>query len=141
MPRRSSVFPLDPQKPLIPVDVLLEGPQGRQFVHMALDTGASYTLVPTSTLIAIGYDPTRAPTRIEFIGASRVERRPLLRIDALQALGVRLLNVEIVCHDLPTQSPVRGLLGLNVLKHLSVHLDFPQRALRVKLPRAIAPAG
>lgn len=133
MPQRSS-FPLDPKTPLIAVDVLLEGPTGRQFVRMALDTGATYTMAPAATLRAIGYDPAIAGKRIEFVAAGSVEYRPIVRIHAVQALGVHLHNIEIVCHDLPPQSPVRGLLGLNILKHLSVHLDFPKRLLRVTKP-------
>ena len=96
MPLRSRSFLLDPTQPIIPVDVLLEGPAGSQFVRMALDTGATYTMAPASTLRAIGYDL-----------AHPVKRAP------------------------PPQSPVRGLLGLNILRHLNLHLDFPHRALRV----------
>ena len=131
MPRRSKTFPLDPHQSIIPVDVLLEGPAGRQFVRMALDTGATYTMAPASTLRAIGYDLAHPVKRVEFIAAGSVEYRPLIRIHALQTLGRRLMNVEVVCHDLPAQSPVRGLLGLNILRHLNLHLDFPHRALRV----------
>ena len=58
---------------------------------------------------------------------------PLVRIQALQVFGVRLPELDIVCHELPSQSPVRGLLGLNVLKQLSLHLDFPHRTLRVTI--------
>ena len=131
MPPPSNVFPLDPNHPLIPIDVLLEGPKGRQFVRMALDTGATYTMAPVSTLLAIGYDPATSDRRVEFIAVGSVEYRPVIRLHAIEALGISLKGIEIVCHDLPPQSPVRGLLGLNVLKHLSVHLDFPERLLRV----------
>ena len=131
MPRRSKTFPLDPHQSIIPVDVLLEGPAGRQFVRMALDTGATYTMAPVSTLHAIGYDPARSTKRVEFIAAGSVEHRPIVRILAIQALGIRLRDIEVVCHTLPPQSPVRGLLGLNVLRRLNLHLDFPRQILRV----------
>lgn len=134
MPPPSNVFPLDPRKPIIPVDVLLEGPKGRQFVRMALDTGATYTIAPiapVATLLAIGYDPAKPTQHIEFIAVGGVEYKPLVRVQAVQALGVRLPRLNVVCHDLPPQSPVRGLLGLNFLKHLNLHLDFPRRRLTV----------
>lgn len=127
----SKVFPLDPNKSLIPVEVLLEGPKGQLLVHMALDTGATYTIVPVGTLRAIGYDPTISPVRIEFIAAGSVERKPVVRVQAISAFGIRIPRLQVVCHDLPPQSPVRGLLGLNFLKHVSLHLDFPYRILKV----------
>ena len=128
---RSKDFPLDPAKPIIPVDVLLEGPKGCQFVRMALDTGATYTMAPTSAMIAIGYDPDRLTERIEFIAAGGVEHKLLARVQAVQALGVRAARLEVVCHDLPPKSPVRGLLGLNFLKRISLHLDFPRGRLTI----------
>ena len=135
MPPRSKsphAFLLDPHKPLIPVDVLLEGPKGRHFVRMALDTGATYMIAPTSALRAIGYDPAASSRRVDFVAAGGVERRPIVAVKAVQALGIRLAHMDVVCHDLPSQSPVRGLLGLNFLKHVSLHLDFPRRQLTIR---------
>ena len=131
MPPRSNVFPLDPANPLIPVDVLLEGPRGRQLIRMALDTGATYTLAPVGAIRAIGYDPATSPARVDFVAAGSIEYKPMVTVEAVQAYGIRIPNVNIVCHDLPPQSPVRGLLGLNFLKHVSLHLDFPQRRLKI----------
>lgn len=127
----SKAFPLDPTNPLIPVDVLLEGPRGQQLIRMALDTGATYTIAPVGALRAIGYDPAVSPHRIEFVAAGSVESRPVVTVQTVSAFGIRILHLQVVCHDLPTQSPVRGLLGLNFLKHLSIHLDFPRRIVKV----------
>ncbi|MBI3009549.1 MAG: retroviral-like aspartic protease family protein [Candidatus Omnitrophica bacterium] len=131
MPQPSSVFPLDPNKPLIPVDVLLVGTKGRLLVRMALDTGATYTMAPIAALRAIGYDPAISKRRIDFIAAGSIEYRPLIKVKTVHALGVQVAPLEIVCHDLPSQSPTRGLLGLNFLKHISLCLDFPHHKLTV----------
>ena len=127
----SNSFPLDPAKPILPVDVLVEGPHGRQLLRMALDTGATYTMVPVGMMRAIGYDPAASPARIEFIAAGSVEYKPLVVVRAVHAYGIRVPRLEVVCHDLPPQSPVRGLLGLNFIKHVSLHLDFPRRLVTV----------
>ncbi|OGX35650.1 MAG: hypothetical protein A3B73_05560 [Omnitrophica WOR_2 bacterium RIFCSPHIGHO2_02_FULL_63_39] len=129
MPPPSKVFPLDPTKPLIPVDVLLEGPQGQQLIRMALDTGATYTIAPRWVLQAIGYQPSATGQSIEFIAAGSVERKPLVTVHGVCAFGVRVAKSPVVCHDLPAQSPVRGLLGLNFLRHFNVHLNFLSRRL------------
>lgn len=90
LPSSPSSFPLDPAKPIIPVDVLLEGPNGRQFVRMALDTGATYTMAPIHTLRAIGYDPAASKARVEFIAAGSVEFKPIVTLRSVQALGIRI---------------------------------------------------
>ena len=82
-------------------------------------------MAPFSTLRAIGYDPAISDKHIEFIAAGSIEHKPVVIVKSIQALGIRLKGLEVVCHDLPPQSPVRGLLGLNFLKHISLHLDFP----------------
>ena len=131
MPSRSKGFALDPTKSIIPVEVLLEGPRGQLLLHMALDTGATYTIVPVGALQAIGYEPAASPARIEFFAAASVERRPVITVRAASAFGIRIARLPVVCHDLPPRSPVRGLLGLNFLKQIRLHLDFPRRRLSV----------
>lgn len=44
-------------------------------------------------------------------------------------LGVEIKNMDIVCHDLPPQSPVEGLLGLNFLKKAKVIIDFSKNTI------------
>ena len=117
------------------MDVLLEGPAGKQLVRMALDTGATYTMAPVSAVQAIGCDPADATSRIEFVAAGSIEYRPLITILAAQAFGVRVPQLPVVCHDLPPESPVRGLLGLNFLKHLRLLLDFPSQTLKISKKR------
>lgn len=131
MPPRFNAFPLDPDNPIIPVDVLLQGPKGKQLIRMALDTGATYTIAPVWAIRAIGYDPTTSADRVDFVAVGGVERKPLVTVRSAQAFGIRVMRLHVVCHDLPPQSPVRGLLGLNFLKHVRLHLDFPRRILKV----------
>lgn len=129
MPPRSKTFALDPTTSIIPVDVLLEGPDGQQLIRMAVDTGASYTVAPLWAMRAIGYHPSTAGHTIEFIAAGSIERKPLVTVQTVHAFGFRVAQVPVVCHDLPAQSPVKGLLGLNFLRHFNVHLNFLVRRL------------
>ena len=98
---RSDAFPLDPSKPLIPVDVLLQGPKGRQFVRMALDTGATYTIAPRGTLLAIGCDPALSTKRVEFIAVGSIEYKPLISVQAVKRSGFGLrawTSCVMICH-------------------------------------------
>lgn len=88
---------------------------------MALDTGAILTTIPIETALAIGYDPANATKRVELITASGVDLAPTLTVRTVRCLAQTVHQLEVVCHDLPTQSPVKGLLGLNFLRQFDVH--------------------
>ena len=90
---------------------------------MLIDTGATYTMIPLKVAMAIGCDPALAG-RIPIITASAVEYSPLLTVPSLTCLGQTFSNVEVACHDLPPQSAVDGLLGLNVLMRLAPFVTF-----------------
>ena len=96
---------------------------------MALDTGAVLTVIPIETALAIGYAPHKSKTRIELITASGLELVPQLIVGTVRCLGQTVRKLSVVCHDLPAESPVKGLLGLNFLRHFDVHLNFLSRQL------------
>lgn len=123
--------PLSPSGP-IAVYVILVGPRTARTIRMALDTGAVMTVIPIETALAIGYDPAKATKRIELVTASGIELVPTLTVRAVSCLGQTVRNLEVACHDLPIQSPVKGLLGLNFLKHFNLSLKFPSRRLELR---------
>jgi len=121
---------LSARGPLI-VYVEVVGPHTSQIVTMALDTGALLTVIPIDTALAVGYDPAKALKHLEIVTASGVELVPQLTVRAARCLGQTVKKLEVVYHDLPPQSPVKGLLGLNFLRHVNVHLNFLQNVLRL----------
>lgn len=124
-------FPLDINSGSISVWVNLQGPLGFKVLRMAVDTGATFTIVPVETALAIGCDPTMSKRRIEFITPSGIEYAPVITIPVVKAFGFTAKNVEIFCHNLPPQSPVEGLLGLNFLKHFNIYLKFKEKILEI----------
>lgn len=50
-------IPFDPREGLIIVPAELWGPSGSVVLRLALDTGATSTVVNVGMLVAIGYDP------------------------------------------------------------------------------------
>jgi len=127
--------PLAPSGPII-VYVELVGPRTSRTITMALDTGAILTMIPIETALAIGYDPATVTKRVELVTASGVELAPTLTIDTTRCLGQAVRNLEVVCHDLPAQSPVKGLLGLNFLRRFNVHLRFLHSTLELSSRRS-----
>ena len=98
---------------------------------MALDTGATYTMIPWKTAEILGLEPELSKERIEIITASGVEKAPLVTLKSMVALGKRIEGVEAVVHDLPPKSYVDGLLGLKSLVELKLKVDFNEGILEV----------
>jgi predicted aspartyl protease len=94
-------FPLDINSGSIPVWVNMQGPLGTKVLRMAVDTGASLTIIPVETALAIGCDPMMSRHRIEFITPSGMEYAPLITIPVVKAFGFKLKNIEVFCHNLP----------------------------------------
>lgn len=60
----SRTFSFDGEQGLIIVPARLDGPIGHTYAQLALDTGASSTLINTGKLVSIGYDPVLAQERV-----------------------------------------------------------------------------
>jgi predicted aspartyl protease len=67
----------DPQSPVIAVDITLEG-EGviKRRIKVALDTGATYTMIPLEIAEALGYKPEISKEKVTLITA--MESRLLL---------------------------------------------------------------
>jgi clan AA aspartic protease (TIGR02281 family) len=124
-------FPLDIASGSIAVDVYIKGPVGSRLLRMALDTGATFTIIPFETAIAVGCDPAKTKERIEFITPSGTEYSPIVIIPMVKAFGFEVKNIKVFCHNLPPQSPVEGLLGLNFLKNFNILLRFREKIIEI----------
>jgi clan AA aspartic protease (TIGR02281 family) len=127
-----SKFRFNNKAPVIILTILLEG-QGssKQKIRVALDTGATYTIIPWETAEVLGLEPELSKERIEIITASGVERAPLITLKSIVVLGKRIERVEAVVHDLPPKSYVDGLLGVKSLVELKLKIDFGKGILEV----------
>jgi len=124
-------FSFEPSEGLVAVQVRLWGPQRRTVVRLALDTGASETLVNWDIAVLLGYDPSASPTRRQITTGSGVEFAPEILIDRIEALGMERLRFPVLCHTLPPSAGVDGLLGLDFLRGQRVLLDFRRGIIAV----------
>ena len=135
MPLRSKTAKLplniDSRENIIVLRVLLSGTRDSRILKMVLDTGASISTIPTEVALAIGLDPAKPKNRIEMITASGVEYVPVIVIPKIKLLGFMLRNIEAACLNLPPQSLVSGLLGLNILSKFDLRLSFPKKFLEL----------
>ena len=91
-------------------------------ILVALDTGASTTMIPTKVAADLGYDLSNPNEQI--ITASGIVLANRITVHKLTAIGETVENVDVVCHDLPEGSIIEGLLGLNFLRHFDVNISF-----------------
>jgi predicted aspartyl protease len=117
----------DPAASSIVVDLLLQSADDKfsLVIPVVLDTGASLTIVATDILAQRGYDPADPLLgRQRIVTGSGVEYAPRITVRSATAIGQKVANLEVLSHDLPSESGVDGLLGLNFLKHFKLTIRF-----------------
>lgn len=115
---------------LIILDVLLKAKR-KITVRMAIDTGATYTLIPWKIIQALGIELKKSKEYISIVTASTTEQAPLIKIPSFSILGRERKNLKAVIHDLPPASRVDGLLGLNVLQAFKIKIDFSKNVIEI----------
>ena len=129
-------YPLLAEAGLLLVYVRLSGPKGSRLVRLALDTGATTTMIPPKAALAVGVNPGRATTFRETLTASGKELIPLVIVPRLQVFESTFRRVTVACHELPSESPIDGLLGLDLLTRLRATIDLTKRSVGIPSPRS-----
>lgn len=114
----------DPQERLIVVPVRLSGPAGDTLVRLALDTGASTTLVNTEVMVLLGYDPAAVSDRVQVTTGSGIEFCARLSVERIEAVGRTLERFPLLCHTLPPSTQIDGLLGLDFFRGCFLGIDL-----------------
>jgi predicted aspartyl protease len=116
----------NPDRGLVVVQAEVFGPSGSMILRLALDTGATGTLINVAPLAAIGYDPSLAPERVQVTTGSGVEFAPRIIVARMQAMGQERTGFPVLAHTLPPSASVDGLLGLDFLRGQVLSIDFRQ---------------
>src|SRR5437764_270171 len=118
-------LPFNPKEGLIVVPTHLWGPTGDTIGRMALDTGATISMISLEIAKLLGYDLANVAERVRITtGSSIVELAPLIRVQSIQALQREHRNFPLVCHTLPGGVVVDGVLGLDFFRGWKLILDF-----------------
>lgn len=118
------IVPFNAQHGLVVVNAELEGPNGSAILRLALDTGATSTLINVAMLVAVGYDPALAPVRVQVTTGSGVVFAPQQPVSKLKALGQERRGFPVLGHTLPPSAGIDGLIGLDFLRGLTLTVDF-----------------
>lgn len=117
-------YRFDPTDGLIVVASRLLGPDGDAIVRLALDTGATSTLVNTEIMVLVGYDPAATSDRIQVTTGSGVEFCARVGVQRIEAVGRVLEGFPVLCHTLPPSAQVDGLLGLDFFRGCRLGIDL-----------------
>jgi aspartyl protease family protein len=91
---------------------------------LALDTGATYVMIPWEIAEALGINPELIQEKTNIITASGTEKVPIAEIESISVAGCKSNKTKVIIHDLPPSSYIDGLLGLSFLKNFTLKIDF-----------------
>ena len=114
----------DPAQGLIIIPARLQGVDIDTIVRLALDTGATGSMINWDVAVFLGYDPASGEERIQVTTGSGVEFAPRIAVKKVEALGRSLENFPILCHTLPPSATVDGLLGLDFFRGTRLVVDL-----------------
>jgi hypothetical protein len=117
-------YSFNPTQDLIVVKVKVAGPNGVAILRLALDSGATRTLINAAPQVALGYKPALAGQQVQITTGSGVEFVPRFDVSKITALGQERDNIPVLCHTLPPSTMVDGLLGLDFLRGCVLVIDF-----------------
>ena len=109
---------------LVIVQARIFGPRGRSTLNLALDTGATDTVINTKRLSWAGFDVSNSHSHAKVIMGSDVVEAPLVDVARIEALGKVRTNFPVLAHSLPAGATVDGVLGLDFLRNQTLLVDF-----------------
>lgn len=116
--------PFNAKQGLVIVQTELVGPSGNAILRLALDTGATSSIINVAMLVSVGYDPALDPDRHQITTGSGVEYVPRIIIKEIKGLGQSKLNFPLLAHTLPPSSGIDGLLGIDFFRGYKLTVNF-----------------
>lgn len=95
-------------------------------LNLALDTGASGTIISAKKLLEVGYNLDNPEDEVYITTGSGLIFVPKITVDKLEALGNVKSNFVVIGHDFPPTSSVDGVLGLDFLRKNILTVNFKQ---------------
>lgn len=116
-------FTLEDDDSLISVDCHLEG----STYVLALDTGASNTVIDLNVMIIAGYQVKDAIKIIEIETAAGIIQAYVFQVLEMNALGITRRHIEVSSYDFINNnifSEIHGVLGLDFFKGYKFCIDM-----------------
>jgi predicted aspartyl protease len=102
--------------------------------QLLVDTGSSYTILPTEVIVGLGYDLQQAQGMARFVGVSGVVIAPIFNVAWFNCLGQTIKNFPLVAYTIPSAIYFDGLLGMDFLTHCKAVLSVAEAKIRFQKP-------
>jgi predicted aspartyl protease len=122
----------DPSQGLVVVAAQIYGSSGDVIARLALDTGATATMVSWDLLVLVGCDPGSVQERIQVTTGSGVEYAPRILVPRMRCLETERKDFPVLCHTLPPTAMVDGLLGLDYMRGSRLEVDFKKGIIELQ---------
>ena len=107
--------------------IIIQAKVGKYDLRLALDTGASHTIIDLNTLITLGYYPENSVGNTLFeTGKGNVEAH-IFTLPQLSTLGILRHNFNVSSYDFlgnGVMTDIEGVLGLDFFQDTKICLDF-----------------
>lgn len=92
-------------------------------MRLAIDSGATVSVLSKLALERAGYNPLLGESRT-FFNTGSLQAATVLSVRQLDAVEHSFLELTVVAIDLPPESGIDGLLGLNAFRDRRLVIDF-----------------
>jgi predicted aspartyl protease len=113
-----------PHEELIYLRAKVFGTKGRSSLRLALDTGASSTMINRRILRRLGYELSAGAEGVGIITGSRVELASPITVSRFSALRQQRRNFPVLAYDMPPEAGIDGVLGLDFFRGQNLNIDF-----------------
>ncbi len=124
------VYRFKPGDDFIAVEAVLVSPSLSYKVILALDTGASQSVITPSALAILGFDLSQPTRRCSVITANGQVTVDEFRLASLGALGIDASPMDVLGIDLQN-ADYEGLLGKDFFRDRVLKIDFRAGTIEV----------
>jgi clan AA aspartic protease (TIGR02281 family) len=101
-------------------------------IRLLVDTGASYTVLPTRVLQRVGCNLDETLEKKKIVTANGTIDVPIVTVPWFNCLGIKRENYPVVALDLPVSSFTDGLLGMDFLREVGAVIDVANAEIRLE---------
>jgi len=116
------------------VRVKLEGKRFRVLEDALIDTGATFTVIPPATADFLELEVNRSLPKAILVTASGLIEAPVKVIERLEVNGIEVEKLPAVIHKIPDPSPIKVLLGMNLIERVKLTINGKQNMFMIEDP-------
>ncbi len=119
---------------LLWVKAAIAGTQGDSSVfRLLVDTGATYTVLPSKPLASLGYNIFQPSKRLRIVGLNGVIDAPVVNTLWINCLGQRIEDFPLIAYTIPVAAFFDGVLGMDFLNHVEAIISVAKAEISCKL--------